>query len=327
MIPKSNRPGRAVGLLLLAALLTGAATACDGPSAAGPRPAAGHATTDPTDMPLPARVPVTPVGASPTAWQLPMDAYQYTPAQSAKLQAAVYSLTNSCMRGLGYSADLPTRLRPGPDHNAFRYGPVTNAQAAQGYRWMLRKAAPASAGTPNPTREEYGALLGKSARGRNGRPVPEGGCFGSAHRALDSRGGRVDLPDVIRAIADNSYALSQRTSQVQSIFHAWSACMRQAGYRYPDPTAPAHDATLVGAAPSGTGPVPAASPREVAVARADVACKSRVGVLPVWYSVERTLQTEAAARHAAELAPVPAAIARTMRNATAALNSGALPAV
>ncbi|MFY4722962.1 hypothetical protein [Streptomyces sp. LaBMicrA B280] len=322
MIPKPNRLGRAAAPLLLAAVLTGAATACDGPPTARPHPGAGHATAGAADMPLPARVPVTSVGASPTAWQLPMDAYQYTPAQSAELQAAVYSLANSCMRELGYSTDLPTRLRPGPDHNAFRYGPVTEAQAAQGYRWMLRKAAPDGAGALNPTGEEYGALLGTSRHGRNGRPVPTGGCFGSARGALADGGGRVDLPDVIRAIADDSYALSRRTAQVQAVFHAWSACMRQAGYHYPDPTAPARDKALVGTAPSGTGPVPAPGPREVAVARADVACKRQVGLLSVWYSVERTLQTEAAARHAAELAAVPAVIARTVRNATAVLNGG-----
>ncbi|MGM9330893.1 hypothetical protein [Streptomyces murinus] len=325
MIPKPNRLGRVTGPLLLAAVLTGAATACDGPPTARPHPGAGHPTVSAADMPLPARVPVTSVGASPTAWQLPMDAYQYTPAQSAEVQGAVYSLANSCMRDLGYSTDLPTRLHPGPDHNAFRYGPVTDAQATQGYRWMLRKAAPNGARALNPTSEEYGALLGKSRHGRNGRPVPTGGCLGSARGALDSRGGRVDLPDVIRAIADDSYALSQRTAQVQTVFHSWSACMRQAGYHYPDPTAPARDKALVGTAPSGTGPVPAASPREVAVARADVACKRQVGLLSVWYSVERTMQSEAAARHAAELAPVPAAIARTVRNATAVLTAGGHP--
>lgn len=319
---RSHEPGSRIGLVALLVALTAAVPGC---TAASPPPT-GHGGDSSLGMTVPADVTVTPVGSALTTWQLPMDAYEYTPEQNAHLQAAIYTLVNGCMRQLGYSAAYPTHLNASPPRNAFRYGPVTDAQADHGYRWMLEQAGSDGAGGVAPTPAEYAALLGRTAEGGNskggsGETVPAGGCLGAAYRRLDSDGGLVDLPPLVREISDDSYALSQTAPQVRSAFHAWSTCMAKAGYDYGDPTAPGRDTGLVGAAQTGTSPIPPPSAREVAVARADVACKREGDLVSIWSSVERAMQDDAIAKHARELEPVPQEITRSMRNVSSVLGT------
>ncbi|WP_042433971.1 hypothetical protein [Streptacidiphilus anmyonensis] len=297
-----------------------ALTSCAG------RSAPPHSDTGPyAGLPVPQAVAVTAAPALAEDFTLPVDAYELTSQQQALVQNARNSLTDACLRRFGLSADLPTVFRATMPPNAFRYGPVDLAQAADGYHWMKdqgRRQNPRLSADQTLSPVELGVLNGKGAREVRGLPVPQGGCAAEADRALAAGGGTTSEPVLAEQI-DDSYTKSQSSPQVQRVFRQWSACMERHGYHYATPIGPSEDPHLL---PEPSGPDPGASSREIAVAQADVACKDSTGLVAVWSSVEATMQRQAIARHAAQLRTLQQQNAATVRNAAAVMAaSGVTP--
>ncbi|MEU0194981.1 hypothetical protein ABZ250_34965, partial [Streptomyces afghaniensis] len=113
-----------------------------------------------------------------------------------------------------------------------------------------------------------------------GKPVPEEGCMGEARRAL-VRDGAVGEAEPVRRIDTASVLRAMEDPRVRSAFDRWSACMEKRGHAYDDPWQAINDKAFRR---------PGVSPREIATAVADVACKRETNLVGVWYAVDAAYQ-------------------------------------
>jgi hypothetical protein len=138
-----------------------------------------------------------------------------------------------------------------------------------------------------------------------GRPLPQGGCLGEAERLLEARGPQgpgTDPEGIVARIKADSFERSMADPRVKKVFSAWSACMDSRGFRMSTP---------LDEVPTANAAAP--SRREIAQARADVACKARTNLVGVWFAVESAYQRALIAEHVEQLDQVTAARARTLR--------------
>ncbi|MFC1410148.1 hypothetical protein ACEZCY_12855 [Streptacidiphilus sp. N1-12] len=284
-------------------------------------------------------------GSAASGFDLPIDAYQLSePQRTAQLRATNLLLT-SCMARFGYSLPVPAADQAAQvPENAFRYGPVTADQASDGYLWMvdhgstdLAEAQLSQAEQAMPG-AETAVLTGRGPARVSGKPVPAGGCVGEMKRRITAGGGTYGDAGLVQEIDQASYTDSLTSPRVVAVFRAWSSCMAAQGYRYPTPldpmkdnslftapTAPAtHTSTPGATQPRGgssdAAPRTAPSARQVAVARADVACKSRTNLVAVWSSVESALQQQDIRKHAQDFATLGRQLQTTVRNINAVLH-------
>ncbi|WP_409473957.1 hypothetical protein [Streptomyces sp. HC307] len=207
--------------------------------------------------------------------KLPLEPYLFSDSEMSSLMQARNVLIQKCMHGLqlDYTPPKPQK-RVGPKTMTERRYGLADADlaAASGYHM------PGAAVRPESTvpADQYRALTGKGAGSR----VPEGGCVGEAERALAGKR-HFGVSDLSQDLNARSYKLSMQDKRVQEVFHSWSACMSNAGYKYPDPMA-AMSAPEFSRAEVGNG--------EVETAMADVRCKKSSNVIGVWYTVESAYQ-------------------------------------
>jgi hypothetical protein len=134
---------------------------------------------------------------------------------------------------------------------------------------VLTGSTSATAEAPAPPGQTY-----------RGRPIPERGCVGEAERALGA-GAALGTATVVRDVDFQSVELARNDPRVVAAFSQWSACMRQKGHDYRDPWGPPNDRRFTG---------PRATPQEIEVATADVACKQRTGVVRTWFAADAAHQ-------------------------------------
>jgi hypothetical protein len=195
--------------------------------------------------------------------------------------------------------------------NKRRYG-VTDEATARKYGYHLPSLVD---GGPAPRPSKGGAAHGLSAMTPammtvltgerpgggaapdiNGQSVPEGGCRGEATRTLSKLGSVGQIPLVGRIRAD-SFTRSVTDPKVTAAFKAWSDCMGAKGYRYDSPRTAGSDLDTKS---------PAVSPRETAIAAADVACKKSTDVVRIWSAFEIDYQNKQIDQHAQELKDIAA---------------------
>jgi hypothetical protein len=258
---------------LVVAALTGVAlvgiallTGCAQRPATGATPAAGAAGAG------------APALLRTTELRLPLDAYQPTLAQYARLAVANRALVRRCMRALGYDYVVAEPATAGPaTWNERRYGLSDPAPAEHGY-WPASRVAPSRPRHTATTPAMTAAVTGVGARDSR---VPAGGCSAQAFRELTAH----DPPGADRYLAQrlssDSFFGSRRDPTVEAATREWSACMAAAGFSYSGPLDPPRDERFQG---------PAAAPLEVATARADVACKQRSNLIGTWYATESARQ-------------------------------------
>lgn len=297
---------RAAGLLAVCGLLmaTGACTS--------DKPSDGRPATTTRGTPAPGQ------SAGAADFALPIDSYTYTNDQNAEIVLAQSILTGTCMRRFGFAYDLAAdqatmqRARQvqaknfGLYGNERRYG-VTDDAAARKYGYHLpasvdggatprpSKGGPAH-GLPAMTPQMMTVLTGQRPDGGKaaavgGESVPKGGCRGEASSTLTKLGTVGQIPLVGRIRAD-SFTRSVTDPEVTSAFKAWSDCMSAKGYKYDSPRVAGADLDTKG---------PAVSPRETAVATADVACKKSTNVVEIWSAFEIAYQNKQIDEHAQEL--------------------------
>ncbi|MFE9330360.1 hypothetical protein [Streptomyces sp. NPDC006925] len=277
-------------LLCLLCLLTG----CAGEPHPGPDPEAAAGG--------PAAASVPPPGEEARAISVPLDRYDPSPAEQEVLDAAEDLLTARCMRRRGLSWErLPrTAAQDAEPRNRRRYG-VVEPEIARGYGYHLppdrpgvaRRAAAAAA-----RRAGLGDAGKTAAYGPEGRPgKATGGCVKQAEDALLD-----DVPDADFALLDDTigttYERSMKARSVARVFRAWSACMRQSGYRYADPMQALSDERWLRG--------DRASAAEIRQARTDVRCKKGTDLVAVWNAAENRIQRAAIGEH-------PAAFAKLLR--------------
>lgn len=311
-----RRDGAATALAAL--VLAAAAAGCSHP-AADRTAAAGSPAPPMTPAVSPLPVTSTAAPSRPSDIVLPIAQYLFSDAQSAQLVAAHTELVARCMKRYGFAygdttaAGTPAAQLPA---NESRYGVMTDEQARYGYHFMavemkrLQAAAPAH-DRPELTPAMTAVLTGRPGGPVDGRSVPSGGCNGEATARLGGKNGRYGNPDIAESIQSASFTRSLRDPRVQQVFAAWSACMRTAGYHYPDPNAAIDDPRW------GRSAAPTSA--EISTAQTDVGCKQRTGLVGVWSSVESAYQRAAIKLNADALRQAHTTMQQELRTAAALL--------
>ncbi|WP_329467095.1 hypothetical protein [Streptomyces sp. NBC_01431] len=230
---------------------------------------------------------------------LPLDLYD-SADDKAVIAHAETALAQQCMRSKGF--ELPPSLvrntGPQPPAPFVLYGVIDMAGAKSfGYRDPVSFAA----STSQPKDSEKITQAVSQAYFDNPK-TGQIGCQGEAHKKL---GGDAEMAlfVLLQDLRSEALSAAHRDSRVKSVTSKWSACMKSAGFDYPDPAAPAHDRSLLGRGlptpPGATLPPP--SPAEIAVAVADVTCKRQTQYLQTIALVSAAYQQEIIVRQAQRL--------------------------
>ncbi|MEV6207210.1 hypothetical protein [Kitasatospora sp. NPDC051914] len=224
--------------------------------------------------------------ASPGRVPLPIERFTLTADESYAVERAKVLLTNECLRGFGLDYRIPESPPPAAEPSR-RYG-IADHEAARGRGYHLPPSPGRTAVPAKPTEAQEAILLGVTRTGEpqsatpDGRPIPPGGCYGDAETRLD--GGARPESDIAAASAidTDSFKQSLEDAAVVGAFNAWSACMERHGHRYRNPLASVGDRAF---------DTPEPTPREKAVALADMDCKTETGLLKTWTAAESAIQT------------------------------------
>jgi hypothetical protein len=244
-------------------------------------------------------------------FSLPLDPYRIRPENLPATVEAEKVLLARCLRRFG------TELPPGsvvssstPAGKERLYG-ITDEQQARQRGYHLPTQATPSDTQENPLPPRVQAIaFGDGQRSYAGQQVPEGGCVGESRRNLTAgramprdqwMGDRLSLESTDR---------TRRDSRVREVFAEWSSCMKRSGYDYADPMKSNDDPEFATEQPS---------PREIAVAIADVRCKEETNLVNVQATVHIAYQKRMLAHNAEPLAEVKQYLANSERNAAAVL--------
>lgn len=321
-----RRRHAAPALLLLAALALGGC----GHSAAG-----GADSADSKGEPAIGAVPQL---LSTASLSYPLDAYIASDSQYTELKRAQNVLVSRCMKRYGFDFAPPAQTAAEPPagwRTSRRYG-LTDPQAAATRGYRSRVAVPPAKAEPELSANEELALVGpavkdpgkaptsweeeqaamktkasavKDAGLVNGLALPPGGCTREAFlRLFAPKEGMVDV-SFADALGADAYTRAEQDSRVVRAVGAWSSCMAAGGYRSTHPVSPQEDLGLSEDA--------LASPRAVAAAKTDVACKKKVDLVGVWYTVEVAYQKRAVEQNAERLAQARTELDDRMRVAAA----------
>ncbi|WP_407986358.1 hypothetical protein [Kitasatospora sp. CMC57] len=252
---------------------------------------------------------------------LPIETYLFSEAEAETLARAGVVLRRACLQrfGLDYAVNPP-----GPPTGPLtfmdrRYGVTDRVEAeANGYHLGDRdpRTHPVRPAQLSAEQQEVltGHLPGESAADGaelqvNGVPVPPGGCYDEAKRGLAGVG-ELGPSRVAQQANFQTFKDSMSAAQVTRVFEAWSRCMKEKGYVYPNPMDAMSDPRFLGDSPT---------PLEVQVATADVACKQQVDLIGTWFGVEAALQKELIARQQADFTVALAAKTEELAKADAVL--------
>ncbi|MFC8226878.1 hypothetical protein [Streptomyces sp. NPDC057287] len=235
--------------------------------------------------------------------QFPLETYIPDATQRGTFGEAQDVLTDRCMKRYGYRYTVRSRGTERGD-NATRYG-VSSAVSAARYGYSnpeLAESRPKPAqkalGTNEklilhgedkvdpskavPMSQEEAEKSDKGATTVAGKKVPAGGCVREGFLKLYAPTEEsVDIM-VPQNFAFDANGRSRQDSRVAKAVKAWSACMAEQGYRTDDPVSPQSDL--------GFGDTSLTTPKAVAAARQDVACKKETNLVGIWYAVEKAYQ-------------------------------------
>jgi len=219
--------------------------------------------------------------------RVPLDDFTLSRLDIHTIEYAEDLLTRACMRGSGLDWEPlppPARTDTDPLHRR-RYG-VIEPEVAKRFGYHLPPLAPDQRAREQVwrRREALPPAERRAAYGHDG----QGGCRHTARTRLAE-----DLPTIDRqrlnGFIGGTFEASQRVRAVAAVFGAWSRCMRAKGFAYRTPLGAANDPAWTRSAH--------ASPREIAVAEADVGCKRATGLVAVWSTADRAVQLDAIAAH------------------------------
>jgi hypothetical protein len=284
------------------------------------RPAAPSRTQDPGPELDLRKGPEPAIGTLPTVddevdFPLPFDRYHPANASERRADWAVNRRARACLRRFGL--DMPkanSRIPKGTPGAVLigAYGVVDPARAAaHGYGFAPVPGDDGASMEPPEMRgfremnETEASVFHGLVTAYGDKPVPEEGCLGEARRELGWSwafyGEDVQrLPQVAL-----EYALRDR--RVKAINLRWHDCMRRAGFSYPDPQKAVRD-------PAWRNKT---TPREIATAKADVACKRETGLLGTSLAVQIAYERQLIDRNSAALAPLKQGLAELESNVDA----------
>ncbi|WP_086826391.1 hypothetical protein [Streptomyces sp. NRRL B-24572] len=247
--------------------------------------------------------------------EFPIAAYETTSDQQYQVKKAQNRLIDQCMKRFGFEYAPPAPQPPSRDDSKSRIFGLASAEDAArfGYASPRRATDPAAAKrqqlpplsrtgqtvlngvdlvaeaeakkkgkTAAPANEPKSQAEAEKAPGSgimvNGREVPVGGCGReSALKLYAPNPGSVDILFVFNLGAQaESKALED--SRVREATAKWSQCMADSGFTTSSPDSVQSD---LGLEQGGLS-----SPRAITIAKADVACKTRVNYIGTRYAVQ-----------------------------------------
>ncbi|GLH97643.1 hypothetical protein [Phytohabitans aurantiacus] len=264
-------------------------------------------------------IDAVPVIRSSSELVLPLDDFAQTEDQEHAITDAVNILGRQCMKRFGL--DWPAARVSGSfevDPYARRYSIIDVEKASvEGYHAVdiikrQRALAELDANAPTPSREAMNVWAGRGQSSYNGEPVPAGGC---AKEATDKLAGGVREADLalVQRLQVEARGRTMADSRVVKVFAAWSACMKDEGFSYPDPFAANDDQRWQSETISA---------EETATAVADVKCKDKANVVGTMLAVERAYQRRQVEQHGTELTAVKAYVQARAATAGRVLASG-----
>ncbi|GAA2014541.1 hypothetical protein GCM10009839_06900 [Catenulispora yoronensis] len=207
---------------------------------------------------------------------LPLDSYDGygTDVNESLIYRAVTKVEQRCMQAEGLTLPqgwggnyLPTVLPP------LVYFGVATVDDAKTYGYRLPQPVPASA-PPSAVPEAVTTAF-------YGKPGGDGGCLQQAVATLDIDKA-VDAYGEVQTLRMKALDDTHQDPLVKAANAAWSACMKTAGYSYPDPLTASNDKALLG---SGSP-----SSAEKQTAAADATCKQHTGYEQTFMSADATHQ-------------------------------------
>lgn len=284
---------------------------------------ASHDQSD-TKAPLtPPSITAVPSVTGDAVRTLPLRAFAGSDNDMATVTRAEGLLTQQCMRQLGFATWQPAP--PAKLDQAWttglKIGIVDQQQATTyGYHAPVDPAAIAArrnSTSANPQqRAELAALSGGDAgNGSTAKPpaggqIPQGGCEGEARRAMTAAAPKYDV-DLYGRIAEQANQATESDQRIADALGAWSACMKRAGQSYRTPW----DASEQSWADTPTQ-------SEIALATADVACKTETKLPGTWFAVLSGYQQQLIERNRPGLQAMRAARDAELRKANEVLASG-----
>ncbi|NUR28996.1 MAG: hypothetical protein HOV83_24675 [Catenulispora sp.] len=266
------------------------------------------------EMNVPSSVTPTQLSGDVPVPTLPIQAYKPTNSDQHEINLARLTAMRSCMTRLGF--DYPPLSSFPKDTSgtalpadAYRYGPLSMTEAADGYKFAVIQDARNTAGQPTKpaTSPAESAALAGDAKNP--------GCAQQAIAAISVNGGTLSTSDLVSNIDQESFQKSQSSPQLIAAFKAWSTCMSGKGFSYATPLDPLSSSSSFAGSSTPANGVPTPSTDEVATAKADVDCKSSTGVVGVWVAIETQMQKQAIEKNSEALKQVKDAEAATVRNA------------
>ncbi|MEW9555520.1 hypothetical protein [Nonomuraea sp. NPDC050783] len=234
---------------------------------------------------------VSPAEPASAAMSLPFDAYELSQFDVHTIEAAQDVLIGACMREQGLTwQSLPAPSAAGTrSPHARRYGIMDADDAARyGYHLPSPTAAQARRNAVWAAREKLPSGEKLTLDGAKGH---HGGCRGRARAQVTGKAPQ-DWLEPLNRYSSQAFEAAQRAPEVLAVIREWSACMKEAGYLYPGP----FEAVGDGAWWKTEQP----SDRERAVARADIRCKQKTNLIPIWAEADRRVQLGVIRQHPGE---------------------------
>jgi hypothetical protein len=231
---------------------------------------------------------------------LPLDAYEVADNE-AVLARAKTALAQQCMRakGLDLPASLMDQTGPSSPPPSVLYG-VIDMDSAKTYGYRLPPQQSGAGRQADASHDDITPAIA-DAYFENTRQNKLG-CAGEARQKLNTA--KVEDADgFVNDLRQESSVAANGDSRVKAVTAKWSSCMKNAGFDYPDPQAPAHDHGLLGKGlptPAGAA-LPPPSPDEIAVAVTDVTCKRQSQYLTTVALVTAAYQKEVIDKQAQRL--------------------------
>lgn len=247
----------------------------------------------------------------PGTLKLPLDKYRVSKEGRTVLDQAVATSINTCMRTFGF--DFNSQWKSTGFYflaNSRRYYSYDLSTAREnGYHPAKELLAQqAGLGKNIPTAAQRAVLFGQGQSAQSGKTIPSGGCQGQALK-LTLKGAH-SKPDtaLVDELSAQSFERSQQHKQVVAAFTRWSACMKEAGFRYRTPREANNDQTFNTDTPSQL---------EISTAVTDVKCKKREKVIETWSAVESAYQEQAIEKNITALSEIKDTLDIQVKNASA----------
>nr|WP_296067587.1 hypothetical protein [uncultured Actinoplanes sp.] len=299
-------------VLLAVALLTGVLLnqgCSSGGNAQGGSPAPAASLPPPSVTATPSVSNLNDVG-------LPLDRYVTTVDDYVDLDYASRLMTADCMKGFGITWNPGTRLSMnGLRDRTNRLGLVDEAVAKRaGYH-----IDPAHAGdyaeqdqrhNPELSDDQNIILMGARPGQKAPKGVPQGGCTGEGYRRI---GWSIDEDQWLQDLTNDAAQRTFADKRALKVSEAWSACMKESGYRYDKPDDANNDLRW------WSDDKAPASKAEINTAVADVRCKKKVHYLDQMTAILAAYQQQVVETNAERLEAVHQHTQDALKKAAAVL--------